>query len=57
MTIEGSNQVLSALTLGSSWALIYNGATGLDSDPSWGSYGSTQTLSNSISYASYQILV
>jgi hypothetical protein len=32
LTIEGSNQSLLALTFGSSWILIYNGSSDLDSD-------------------------
>jgi hypothetical protein len=58
MTLEGSNQTGSALMLGSSWNLIYNGSTGLDVDPSRGSLGVTQTFSNNlIAYLSYRILI
>lgn len=57
MTVEGSNQTAATLTLGSSWTLIYNGSTGLTSDPGRGNYGLTQTFSNSISYSSYRILI
>jgi hypothetical protein len=57
ITVEGSNQTLSVLNLGSSWTLIYNGSSGLTPDPGRGSYGITQNFSNSISYASYRILV
>lgn len=57
MTVEGSNQAPSALTLGSSWTLIYNGSTGLVSDPGRGNNGIIQNFSNSISYSSYRVLV
>lgn len=57
MTFEGSNQTGSALLLGSSWALIYNGSTGLTTDPGRGTHGMMQTFSNSIVYASYRILM
>lgn len=56
-TIEGSNEPLSALTLGSSWTLIYNGSSGLDLSPGLCSFGVTQWLSsNSFWYSSYRIL-
>ena len=57
VTVEGSNQSLSILTFGSSWTLIYNGSTGLDTDPGRNTYGITQNISNSIWYLSYRILV
>jgi len=58
VAIEGSNQPFTALTLGSSWSLIYNGSSGLDIDPNRYTCGVTQWLSNnSIWYTSYRILV
>lgn len=57
ITIEGSNQTASALTLGPSWTFIYNGSTGLMPDPGRGNYGITQYFSNSISYLSFRILI
>jgi hypothetical protein len=58
LTIEGSNQISSALTLGSSWALIYNGSTGLDTDPGRYNDGIVQYIPNSImSYSSYRVLI
>ena len=57
ITVEGSNQTLSVLDLGSSWTLIYSGSSGLTPDPGRGFYGTTQTFSNSISYSSYRVLV
>jgi hypothetical protein len=57
VTVEGSNQPSSALTFGSSWSLIYNGSTGLDTDPGRYTYGITQNISNSVWYLSYRILV
>ncbi|CAF1510083.1 unnamed protein product [Adineta ricciae] len=44
MTIEGSNSSGSSLTSGSSWTLIYNGSSGLLSDPGRGQWGTIQPL-------------
>jgi hypothetical protein len=57
MTLEGSNQTGSALLLGSSWSLIYNGSCGLGVDPGRNQPGQIQTFSNFIEYASYRILI
>lgn len=57
VTIEGSNQPTSALTLGSSWTLIYSGPSGLATDPGRSACGTTQFLSNTVWYASYRFLV
>lgn len=58
ITIEGSNQSISALMLGSSWTLIYNGSTGLNPDPGRNNSGIIQNMSNNTSwYTSYRILV
>ena len=58
MTVEGSNQTTtSLLTLGSIWNLIYNGSTGLDSDPGRYSYGHTMIFSNTKAFISYRILI
>lgn len=55
-TIEGSNS--SILTLGSSWALIYNnGSTGLQSVATAVTYGTIQTVANTVVYHSYRVLV
>ena len=56
ITIEGSNQTSSELTLGSSWTLIYNGSSGLDTDPGRQVYGQIQHISNYAWYRSYRIL-
>ncbi len=58
LTIEGSNQISSALALGSSWTLIYNGSTGLDTDPGRYNDGTVQYIPNNIiSYSSYRLLI
>jgi hypothetical protein len=58
MTIEGSNHNTSALTLGSSWTLIYNGTTGLEGVTNRLTYGPMVLLPyNSIWYASYRLLI
>ena len=57
VTIEGSNQVASALLSGSSWTLIYSGSSGLDYI-GLGQSGTEQWLfNNTIWYSSYRILV
>jgi len=57
VTIEGSNQPTSALILGSSWTLIYNGSTGLDTDPGRYNFGVIQNLTNNLVwYKSYRFL-
>ncbi|CAF1613047.1 unnamed protein product, partial [Adineta ricciae] len=56
-TGEGSNQSAANLTLGSSWTLIYNGASGLATYPGPNSGGSIQQTNNTISYKSYRFLV
>jgi hypothetical protein len=58
VTIEGSNQPTSSLILGAEWTLIYNGSTGLDSDPGRYSFGVLQNLtSNTVWYTSYRLLI
>ncbi|CAF1366403.1 unnamed protein product, partial [Didymodactylos carnosus] len=57
ITVEGSNNLSSSLTLGSSWTLMYNGSTGLDTDPGRNTYGIFQAISATISYTSYRVLI
>lgn len=58
MTLEGSNQTGSALFLDSSWRLIYNGSTGLATNPGRQNYGPVQNFaSNTMAYRSYRILI
>ncbi|CAF1338460.1 unnamed protein product [Adineta steineri] len=58
LTIEGSNLYKSELTFGSSWTLIYEGSSGLISDPGRSSFGAIQILpNNSMRFASYRFLV
>lgn len=57
MTIEGTNRT-SALTKGSSWTLIYDGITGLNSSTPRLSKGAMIRLhSNAIWYSSYRLLI
>lgn len=57
ITIEGSNQSPSLLTLGLSWTLFYNGSTGLQLTSARQTCGVTQSISgNSNWYSSYRIL-
>ncbi len=58
ITIEGSNATEDALTLGSSWTLIYSGTSGVATDPGRNAWGSLVSLaSNSTSYTSYRLLI
>jgi hypothetical protein len=58
ITFEGSNQPNSSLNLGSSWALLYSGPSGLATDPGRVACGIPQLFeSNSIWYSSYRFLV
>jgi hypothetical protein len=57
-TIEGSNMDESALTLGSSWTLIYIGSTGVMNDPGRSNMGTIQIIPNfQMRFASYRLLV
>ena len=58
ITIEGSNANSSALIFGSSWTLIYNGTSGLTTNPGRRGLGVQQTISNNtLAFASYRVLV
>ena len=58
ITIEGSNATSSALMLGTSWSLIYNGSTGLNTNISRRTDGPYQCIQQSpASYMSYRVLV
>ena len=58
ITIEGSNQPSSSLTLGSSWTLIYNGSTGLQTILTRFQCGPMVSVSNNSNwYSSYRVLV
>jgi hypothetical protein len=59
VTLEGSNvSGVSALDLGSSWTLIYNGSTGISPTvtPNRTTYVDQQNFSNTIAYAHYRLL-
>ena len=58
LTIEGSNEIGSALTLGASWTLLYNGTAGLDVDPGNFQPGIRQDLlNNTLTFSSYRFLM
>ena len=58
VTIEGSNQPSSSLTVGSSWTLIYNGSTGLQTILTRFQCGPVVSVSNNRNrYSSYRLLV
>ncbi|CAF3660882.1 unnamed protein product [Rotaria socialis] len=57
VTLEGSNQSGTNLTLGSSWTLIYSGRSGLATDPGRTMSGPIVFFPNSRQYTSYRFLV
>jgi hypothetical protein len=59
VTLEGSRATnLYALHLNSSWTLIYSGSTGISSTPrTRETFGAEQALNNTLSYASYRLLI
>ncbi|CAF1159884.1 unnamed protein product [Adineta steineri] len=57
VSLEGSNLSRDNLTHGTSWTLIYNGASGLHTDPGRKSCGPIQFFNNTIQYKSYRFLV
>ncbi len=57
VSLEGSNQSGTGLTLGTSWTLIYKGNSGLEPDPGRVACGILQSFNNSIQYKSYRFLV
>ncbi|CAF1387780.1 unnamed protein product [Adineta ricciae] len=57
ITLEGSNESGSDLTLGSSWTLIYDGVVAFSMTPPRYSCSLMHCLNNSISYTSYRFLV
>ena len=57
ITFEGSNAGSTKLVLGSSWALIYRGTSGLSPDPGRYNCGTRVLFSNSMAFESYRMLV
>ena len=58
ITIECSNQTATtSLNFGSNWILIYNGSSGLDTDPGRNSYGVKKNISKNVWCRSYRLLV
>ena len=57
ITLEGSNDRNVNLTFGTSWSLIHNGSTSLDTISSRFGCSLIQCISNSIRYESYRFLV
>ena len=58
ITIEGSNATSSALMLGTSWSLVYNGSTGLNVDPGRQNNSLSQCIPHNANwYLSYRLLV
>jgi hypothetical protein len=57
ITIEGTNSPNATTTLNSSWTLIYNGASGLATDPGRNTFGQQVSFANALSFTSYRVLV
>ncbi|CAF1026951.1 unnamed protein product [Adineta steineri] len=57
ISLEGSNLSGTVLNLGTSWTLIYNGPSGLQTDPGRSTCGRFQSINNTIQYKSYRFLV
>ncbi|CAF1111858.1 unnamed protein product [Adineta ricciae] len=57
VSLEGSNMTETDLTFGSSWTLLYNGASGLHADPGRKQCGHILYFNNTEEYTSYRFLV
>jgi hypothetical protein len=57
ITIEGTNSPNPTTTLNSSWTLIYNGVTGLATDPGRNTFGATASFVNTLPFTSYRLLI
>lgn len=57
ITIEGTNSPNATTTLNSSWTLLYNGVSGLATDPGRNTFGQQVSFANTLSFASYRVLV
>lgn len=57
VTIEGTNSANATTTLNSTWTAIYNGVTGLSTDPGRNSAGPAVSFSNTLAFSSYRVLV
>lgn len=57
ISLEGSNLSGSALVMGNSWTLIYNGTSGLQTDPGRNTCGVPQLVNSTSYYKSYRFLV
>ncbi|CAF1148145.1 unnamed protein product [Adineta ricciae] len=57
VSLEGSNLPGRDLSLGSSWTLLYDGSSGLETDPGRKECGPLQLFNNTKEYRSYRFLV
>ena len=58
ITLEGSNVTAVALTLGSSWTLLYSGDTGLTPlNVTHLAWGDMQNFTNTLSFTAYRMIV
>jgi len=57
ITIEGTNSPNATTTLNSSWTTIYNGVSGLATDPGRDTFGATVSFTNALQFASYRVLI
>src|SRR5262245_59737873 len=56
ISIEGTNSPNPTVTLNSTWTSIYNGVSGLATDPGRNTFGSTVTFINALPFTSYRML-
>jgi hypothetical protein len=57
ISIEGTNSPNATTTLNSVWALVYNGVSGLATDPGRDTFGATISFTNILPFTSYRVLV
>lgn len=57
VTLEGSQDANATSSLNSSWTLIYNGPSGLSTDPGRFQVGPQVNFANGVSFKSYRLLV
>jgi CSLREA domain-containing protein len=57
ITLEGTNAPNATTSLNSTWTLLYDGPTGLTTDPGRNRLGASVTIPNTTAYLSYRLLV
>jgi len=57
ISIEGTNSPNAVVTLNSAWTSVYNGVSGLATDPGRNTFGSQINFAASPAYSSYRVLI